>query len=225
MAAHKPIFITATDTHVGKTIAVLVLATVLKARGHKVGIFKPVQCAGCDAAFLKEKLAVTDDLKTINPYYASEAISPHLAFRRAGKKIDIAKIQKALQALQAKYDVMLIEGAGGLMVPLKNHYYNADLIKDLGAEAVLVSRLGLGTINHTLLTIRQIQAQGIAIKGILFSDPVGKKGVPEKTNPIEIQRLSRVPMLGIIPQLKNFTAKEILSKCQKLATSGILSPK
>ncbi|MDE2028566.1 MAG: dethiobiotin synthase, partial [Candidatus Omnitrophica bacterium] len=88
MRKSKVFFITATDTGVGKTITTLVLGLWLRRRGCKVGVMKPVQCAGSDARFLKMALGLDDDLRVINPYYAPEPLSPHLAFRRAGMKFE-----------------------------------------------------------------------------------------------------------------------------------------
>src|SRR3989338_2575643 len=228
----RALFITATDTGVGKTVATFVLGTLLKSRGLDVGVMKPVQCGGDDAAFLKKALGLDDDIDVINPCYAPEPLSPHLAFRRARKKVDAAKIRRAYTLLRRRHDVLLIEGAGGLMVPLsanaahwrdlaaggKNNYYNADLIRDLNTEVIIVSRLGLGTINHTLLTINQAKSQGLKIKGILFSDTdPGPKGIAEQTNPVEIKRLSGVKILGTIPYLKHISTKAVLKKCRNIA--------
>ncbi len=215
-------FITATDTGVGKTVATFVLGTLFKSQGLDVGVMKPVQCGGHDAAFLKKTLGLNDDIDVINPCYASEPLSPHLAFRRARRKVDVAKIRRAYTLLRVRHDVLLIEGAGGLMVPLStkggNNYYNADLIRDLNVELIIVSRLGLGTINHTLLTINQAKAYGIKIKGVLFSDTNPKvKSIAEKTNPVEIKRLSGVRILGTIPYLKHISTKEVLKKCRNIA--------
>ena len=218
MRASKAIFITATDTHVGKTVATFVLGTLYKAKGYDVGVMKPVQCAGNDAAFLKKALGIKDDLTLINPCFAPEALSPHLAFRRVGKKVDLERIFRSFTRLRAGHDVLLIEGAGGLMVPLKRNYYNADLIRDLKAEVIIVARLGLGTINHTLLTINQARAYGLKIKGVLFSDTNPRaKGLAERTNPVEIQRLSKVKVLGVIPYLKQITERKILRTCRAIA--------
>jgi dethiobiotin synthetase len=218
----RALFITATDTGVGKTMATFVLGTLLKGEGLDVGVMKPVQCAGNDAAFLKKALGLNDDIDVINPCYAPEPLSPHLAFRRACKKVDVAKIRRAYMLLRRRHDVLLIEGAGGLMVPLStkggNNYYNADLIRDLNAEVIIVSRLGLGTINHTLLTINQAKAYGLKIRGVLFSDTDPKaKSIAEKTNPVEIERLSGVRILGTIPYLKHISTKEVFKKCRNIA--------
>ncbi len=213
----KIIFITATDTGVGKTVATAVLGVLLQSQGFRVGVLKPVQCSGDDAAFLKRILKVADPLAVINPIYAPEALSPHLALKRAGLTFDLKKIKQSLLIMRRCYDVVLIEGAGGLMVPLRPNYYVADLIGELKAEVVIVSRLGLGTINHTLLTINEAKARKIKIKGVLFSDSrPGKKTLPEQTNPQEIAKLSKIKVLGTIPYLKSLTPKNILKTCQHL---------
>jgi len=217
MLKSKVIFITATDTSVGKTVAAYVLGVLLRSRGVNVGVMKPVQCAGQDAQFLKKNLMLQDDLKEINPFYAPEPLSPHLAFRRAKVKFDKCRVQANLKKLQARYDIVLVEGAGGLMVPLAKGYYNADLIADLKASVIIVSRLGLGTINHTLLTINEAQRRGLKILGLIFCQiKSGKKSLPESTNPQEIEKLSGVKVWGIIPYLKSLNQKNILRTCQDL---------
>ncbi len=210
----KPIFITATDTGVGKTVTTAALGLLLQKEGFHVGVMKPVQCSGNDAAWLKKTLKSEDLLNDINPFYAPEPLSPHLAFRRAKKPIDIRKIIAAYQEFSARYDIVLIEGAGGLMVPLTENYLVADLIRDLSAQTLVVARLGLGTINHTLLTVEQAKGKGLNVAGIIFSKANNKKqSIPEKTNPVEIAKLSGVPVLGIIPYIKTKAPKEILKKC------------
>jgi len=217
MRKSKVIFITATDTGVGKTVTTLCLATVLQAQGYDVGVMKPVQCAGRDAQFLKKALGLKDNLKWINPFYAPEPLSPHLAFRRASMKFDKGRVQDCLKKLCARHDIVFIEGAGGVMVPLTNRYYNADLIADLKAQVVIVARLGIGTINHTLLTINELKRRGLAICGLIFCQTKpGIKNLPQTTNPIEIEKLSGVRVLGIIPYLKPLNQKNILRQCQNL---------
>jgi dethiobiotin synthetase len=217
MPEHKAIFITATDTGVGKTAVTLCLGAWLEAQGYDVGVMKPVQCAGRDAQFLKKALGIKDDLKLINPFYAPEPLSPHLAFRRAKMRFDKRRVQDCLKELQARHDIVLIEGAGGLMVPLTNRYYNADLIADLKVQVIIVARLGLGTINHTLLTINELKRRGLPIKGLMFCQTKpGPKNLPQSTNPREIAKLSGVKWLGIIPYLKPLNKKNILRQCRNL---------
>jgi len=226
MRKDKVVFITATDTAVGKTVTTLVLGVLLKNQGLNVGVMKPVQCAGSDAQFLKRSLGLDDDLRMINPFYAPEPLSPHLAFRRAKIRFDKQRVKDCLKGISQRHDIILVEGAGGLMVPLTDNYYNTDLIADLKAEIIIVSRLGLGAINHTLLTINEAQRRGLKVKGVIFCQTrPGKKGLPENTNPIEISRLSGVKCLGIIPYLKPLTKENILHRCRDLKISGIHSPR
>jgi dethiobiotin synthetase len=217
MSKSKVIFITGTDTAVGKTVVTYVLSVLLRSKGHDVGVMKPVQCAGTDAQFLKKALKLQDDLKVINPFYAPEPLSPHLAFRRSKIKFDKRRVGDCLKTLQARHEIILVEGAGGLMVPLTDTYYNADLAADLKAEVIVVARLGLGTINHSLLTINEIKRRGLKIKGIVFCQTKpAVKGLPESTNPQEIEKLSGVKVFGIIPYLKPLNQKNIRYKCQHL---------
>ena len=217
MSKGKVIFITATDTAAGKTVTAFCLGVLLRGQGLDVGVMKPVQCAGGDARFLKKALGLADELKAINPFYAPEPLSPHLAFRRSKIKFDKRRVQEELEKLRARHDIVLVEGAGGLMVPLTNGYYNADLIADLKARVIIVARPGLGTINHTLLTVREAQRRGLMIMGLVFCQTrPGKKGLAESTNPQEIEKLSGVKVLGIIPYLKPLNAKNVLRRCQNL---------
>ncbi len=210
----KGIFVTGTDTGVGKTVAVAVLGTLLKDRGFDVGVMKPVQCGGRDAAFLKRTLGVTDPPREVNPYFAPEPLSPHIAFERQRTRVSVKRILAAYRRLEQRHDIVLVEGAGGLMVPLNDNYLVADLVRDLHLEILIVARLGLGTINHTLLTVAQARDHGIPVRGVVFSEASGrKKGVPEKTNPDVIRRLGHVPVLGTIPYLKSFRPREISRRC------------
>ena len=215
MERKKVFFITGTDTDVGKTIVTYVLGALFQEKGYDIGVMKPIQCSGNDAAFLKENLRLKDSPLEINPYYAKEPLSPNLAFSRAKKTIDQKKIISSFKALYKKHDVMLVEGAGGLLVPIKNNYLMSDLAKDLDLEVIIVSRLGLGSINHTLLTIEQARECGLSVKGVIFSDASGKvKGIPEKTNPSIIKKFGNVPILGTIPFLKSKKKSDVLKKCK-----------
>ncbi|MBF0619858.1 MAG: adenosylmethionine--8-amino-7-oxononanoate transaminase [Candidatus Omnitrophica bacterium] len=210
----RTFFITGTDTGVGKTYAMLALGALLQASGHDVGVFKPVQSGVGDAEFLKKNLKVADGLREINPYFAKEALAPHLAFARAGVRLERATILRAFAVLQERHEAMLIEGAGGLLVPLAHDYFMSDLARDLQAELIIVARLGLGTINHTLLTVRQAQQAGLKVAGIIFVDTSGgKKGLSESDNPKQIRALAGVPILGIVPFLKKTASGYVVRQC------------
>lgn len=211
----RGIFITGTDTDVGKTVATYVMGTLLKEQGKDVGVMKPVQCAGEDASFLANRLDLRDDFKDINPFYAPEPLSPHLAFQRAKKVISIPQILKSYKRIEKNHDLTLVEGAGGLLVPLKKNYLVADLARAMNLDVIIVARLGLGTINHTLLTIRQAQEYGLNALGIVFCETrKQKRGLPEQTNPKAIQEYGGVPILGTIPYLEKKDRLTILKKCR-----------
>ena len=223
--AGRGVFITGTDTAVGKTVAVQVLGMLLQKQNLDVGVYKPVQCAGKDAAQLKKGLNIKDTLQEINPYFAKEPLSPHLAFARQKIKIDISKILEGYRKVSSRHDWTLVEGAGGLLVPITDRYLVADLIRDLNLDVVIVSRLGLGTINHTLLTIEQARKYGLNVKGVIFNElKSSQHGVPEKTNPGEIEKISGVKVLGTIPPLKSFHAREIFSKTRKIDMGALTFP-
>ncbi len=212
----RAIFITGTDTGVGKTVATLTLGLLLQARGVNVGVMKPVQCAGDDALFLKNRLHLEDDLKEINPYFAKEPLSPHLAFKRQKTKISIDGIRRGLETLRSRHDVVLVEGAGGLFAPIHNDYVMADLARDLDLDVVIVSRLSLGTINHSLLTIAQARQQGLKVCGVLFNQTVtGTQGIAEQTNPEAIKKWGGVEILGTLPCFKSFAQEKIVAQCAK----------
>ncbi len=211
----RTFFITGTDTGVGKTYATLALAALLAKAGYDTGVFKPVQSGVGDAEFLKERLGLADSLREINPYFASEPLAPHLALKRAGVRVVPSRVVAAFKRVASRHAFMLVEGAGGLLVPITGGYMMADLARDLGAELVIVARLGLGTINHTLLTVREAQRQGIPVAGIIFCDAQGgPRGIPERSNPRAVRELAGVPVLGEVPFLKDTRVCAVARACR-----------
>lgn len=206
----KSIFITATDTGVGKTIISCAIGLALRKKGIDVGYMKPFQCSGTDTSFLCRVLEIKDEKELVNPYYAAEPLAPYVAFKRAKVKIDLEKVFKAYKELSRRHEVLIVEGAGGLLVPLKEDYLVADLIRDLDIPALIVARSGLGTLNHTLLTQRYALDYGIKVKGIIINGYQGKDKA-EKTNPQAIKDFSDVPLLGIIPRIKDVRSKKGLA--------------
>lgn len=209
------LFITGTDTGVGKTFVTYALGTLLKHQGKDIGVLKPIQCGGNDARFLKQSLHLRESLEEMNPYFFKEAVSPHLAFPRHKLRMDVERIRQLFQQMQKRHEIVLVEGAGGLCVPIQEDYGMVDLMRDLNLPILIVSRLGLGTINHTLLTIHYARARGLTILGVVFHEtrPV-PHGLPEKTNPDTIAKLGSVPLLGTVPFLKNFQRKDVIQRCQ-----------
>ncbi|MCK5581698.1 MAG: adenosylmethionine--8-amino-7-oxononanoate transaminase [Candidatus Omnitrophica bacterium] len=220
----RGLFISGTDTDVGKTIVTAVLGTLLQDKGVDVGVMKPIQCGGSDTKRLQKFLQVRDSFREMNPYYTKEALSPNVAFKRQKCTIYISRILQNFERLKSQHDLLLVEGAGGLMVPIKDDYLMSDLVKDMDLEMIIVARLGLGTINHTLLTINHAQQKGIPVKGIIFSETEQKEhGVAEKTNSEVVEKISGVPVLGVVPFLPKISQQEVLHTCTQLDLKPLMA--
>lgn len=196
-------FITGTDTGVGKTHVTARLLAELRRRGVAAAGFKPIACGADgreDARIYHRLLDREVPLDTVNPVYLRHPLAPRVAARLAKRRIDLAKIRAAHAFLARRYRLVLVEGAGGWLVPIQRGYYVSDLAADLGWPVIVVGRLGLGTINHTLLTVRAVQASGLPVAGVILSDTVGgRKTIAGKTNPAVIRDLAGVPLLGCLP--------------------------
>lgn len=220
----KAIFITGTDTAVGKTIVTLILAKLLKNAGLDVGIMKPLECGGSDALFLKNRLKIKDSLNLISPYRLKNALAPQTAFKLERKKFSKEKIIAAFNKLTTRHDIVIVEGAGGLFVPIAKDYYICDLILDLNIPAVVVARLGLGTINHSLLTIRQAQALGINMAGFILNKDSRRGSIlAQRTNPAILENIIEPPLLGILPYLTRFNDKTVLKLKESLKIDLLLN--
>lgn len=204
----KGIFITGTDTGVGKTYVAAGIAAALKRRGVDVGVMKPAE-TGCsmrsgrlvpkDALLLMRAARVRDPLSLVNPYRFRKPLAPAVAAEREGKKIDPDKIISAFHTLTRRHDFMIIEGAGGIMAPLSGRSTYLDFVNTLGLPVLIVARPGLGTINHTLLTIAALRERKIAIAGIVINYALDRKsGLAEKTSPAVIENLSGIRIRRII---------------------------
>jgi len=196
----KGIFVSGTDTGVGKTIVAAGLAWALRKKGLCVGVMKPFQCAGQDARILKKYTQTNDPLELINPYFSNKPLAPYVAFRA----LDMQKIFCAFRELKKRHEFIIVEGIGGLFVPIKKNYLVAHLIKDLDLPLLIVSRGGLGTLNHSLLTLKQAQDFGLEVKGIVINNfEIRKADISFKTNAQVIAEISKRPILGILPKCKN----------------------
>ena len=216
----KSIFITATDTGVGKTIISCAIGLALKKKGIDAGYMRPFQCSGNDTDFAVKVLGIKDDKKLVNPYYAKAPLAPYVAFKRAKAKIDLEKIFFAYNELKKRHEFLIVEGAGGLLVPLMESYVVADLIRDLDIPALIVARAGLGTLNHTLLTQRYAFNYGLKVKGVIINGYKGK-GIAEKTNPDILKEFLEVPLLGVLPYVKDVQSKKGLRTLVKKVEENI----
>lgn len=169
MIKHQPIFITGIGTGIGKTLVSAIVTEALKA-----DYWKPVQAGfdeGTDATTVRDLLTNTDSTLHPEVYKLKLPASPHIAAREEQLRIDLDTVYESyLQLPQSPTKPLIIEGAGGLMVPLNELEFVTDLIKKLGAKVILVSRNYLGSINHSLLTAAVCKAQGIHVAGWIFND-------------------------------------------------------
>jgi len=225
------IFITGTDTGVGKTYVAAGIARGLKRSGVDVGVMKPAE-SGCksragrlvpgDALKLMRSAGIRDSLDLVNPYRFKRPLAPSLAAEIARKEIDPEKIISAYQRLALRHDFMIVEGAGGIMVPLWQDFTYLDLARAFGLPVVIVARPGLGTINHTLLTISALQHGGLTVSGVVLSyTRETRAGLAEKTNPFVIEKLSGIPVWDVLSHgSRKFTSILVHLKLKTSSRAG-----
>ncbi|GKU77413.1 dethiobiotin synthase [Paenibacillus sp. L3-i20] len=219
MSQIRGIFVTGTDTAVGKTIVTAALSAALRTDGMNIGIWKPVQSgallgSGTTDAELLLKYTGINELPQIVATYSFEApLTPLLAAKEAGVSFELHNLVVAGTELLMRYESLIIEGAGGVAVPLTSDYLVADFIRELQIPALIVARSGLGTINHTLLTISYLKQHSIPIIGFIFNDGVeiDKHDDPSiATNAALIERYSGITFLGQFPHLKGEITSKLL---------------
>lgn len=217
----RAVFITATDTGVGKTVVSSLICLGLQKKGIDCVATKPIE-AGIirrnnqwvwpDNEFLKKVSRAKEDVSLLSPFRFKRPLAPSLAAKIERKVIETEKIKRAFNNLMDNHQFVIVEGAGGLLVPLNGNFLIADLIKKLDIPIIIVSRLGLGTINHTLLTIEAARNLGIEVLGVVFNQATTTKGICEKANPQIIAKMAQVPVLGVIPRLKSVNVEEGLTQ-------------
>ena len=154
-----------------------------------------------DARFLTKAVnSGEEDMEFVNPVTLEFPLSPLTASRMENNEIEIQKIREAYSILRDRHDFLIVEGVGGILVPIKKNYFVTDMVLEMELPLVIVARPNLGTINHTLLTIREAERSGLTIKGIIFNYTSDHEAGPaEKTNPGIIEELSGIPFLGTLP--------------------------
>ena len=202
------IFITGTGTEIGKTVIAGGLAASLRQSGMNVGVMKPISTGDtADAQFLKHAAQVDDELSSINPIYLRHPLAPSVAARIEEKEIDLSGIETVFTEFQQKYDFVIVEGVGGIAVPIQDDFLVAHLIQRLQLPILIVAAVGLGTLNHTLLTVAFARQFNIQIAGIVLNGLRPEiAGLAEATNPVEIEKLTGVPVIGVVPYEKRLTA-------------------
>jgi dethiobiotin synthetase len=204
------IFVTGTDTGVGKTAVSCGIAAVLRRRGWKVGVFKPSE-TGClpgpggelqpdDALRLKFFADCHLDVRIISPYRFRQPLAPQVAAEQEGRHIEVTEIVRCYAAIAAAHDITLIEGAGGLLVPLSRGVTFADLASQLDVPVLVVVGSRLGAINHALLTMRYAQSAGLRVLGYIVNFPAAGDDLAATTN-VAVLSEWLGPPLGVVPYL------------------------
>lgn len=213
----RSIFVTGTDTGIGKTLIAGGIAAAMARRGVNVGVMKPIATGARrkgggvvseDVEFLMAAADVRDPLELVSPVCLEPALSPNLASKIAQQPIEIPRVWKAYKVLRAMHAAVVVEGAGGLMVPILDRYFMADMVQRLRLPVLIVTRPTLGTINHTALTVLAARHYGLEVLGLVvnYAEKI-KVGVVERLNPDALESACNVPVLGVVPHLSDASPK------------------
>ncbi|MFC5649948.1 dethiobiotin synthase [Paenibacillus solisilvae] len=206
----RGLFITGTDTEVGKTVVTAAIAAALRAEGRNAGVWKPIQSGAVpgsgatDAERLLQYTGIDEQPEAVAPFSYEAPLAPLLAAKHAGETLSLQELVAAGLPLIKRYELLLVEGAGGAAVPLTDDALVADLISELRIPALIVARSCLGTINHTLLTAAFLQQRGIPVVGFIMNDGASseQRNDPSTHSNAElIERYSGLKCLGRFPSL------------------------
>jgi dethiobiotin synthetase len=212
----KGVFVTGTDTGVGKTWIAAGVTAVLRQWGLKAVYFKPVQ-SGCpqedgrlvptDARMAQDLAGLREPLELLTPITLRLPLAPGVAAQHEGATVDLKKVAASIRDLASRYEFLVVEGAGGLYVPLIGTIFLVrDLIPWLHLPLLVVARAGLGTINHTALTVMAARHLGLPVAGVILNRYPAKPSLAEETNPEVIEAITEVPVLGKIPEVPEITS-------------------
>jgi dethiobiotin synthetase len=199
------IFVTGTDTGVGKTFVGCALAHAWRAAGRTVGVMKPVETGverePDDARVLARAAGDDSPLDDVCPYRFRAPLAPSVAAALEGRTIDVERIVALLDRRARDVDVLLVEGAGGLLVPIAGTTTWLDLAVRVGVPVLIVAANRLGTVNHCALTARVATTAGLSVRGYVLSQPTATTDVSAMTNAETITGLTGLPCLGVLPHL------------------------
>jgi dethiobiotin synthetase len=214
----RGLFVTGTDTGVGKTYVACLIIRALRARRREVRALKPVatganrigdQWLSDDTRRLGDA-AGSKDYRSISPWVFPEPLAPSVAARRHGVALSVERIAAAVREQAAPNVDLVVEGVGGLLCPLNESETVADLIAALGLPALVVTRNVLGTLNHTLLTLEVAAVRRLSIAGVVVSETAPSDGFAERTNAEELRRLLRVPILAELAFCENGEVNDVV---------------
>ena len=206
---NKGVFITGTDTGIGKTWATQAVMYALKSRGLSVSGMKPVASGGTeagnslkndDALLIQAQCSTEQPYEWVNPYVFAEPVAPHIAAQITGVNIDIRLITRAYNNIAGRSDFVVVEGVGGWRVPLSDQLSTNDMVRALDLPVLLVVGLRLGCINHALLTAESIRADGIRLSGLVFNGVDASYTHLEQTLRTLVRSIN-APLLGFFPHM------------------------
>ena len=205
------LLVTGTDTGIGKTVVAGAIANWFRRQGNRVAVLKPAG-SGCvrrreglvseDAEFLAHCADASHPLDVICPVRYAEPLAPAIAAERAKQPLDWTAVDRSAAVMSEGSDVMIVEGVGGLMVPMDPKHTFLDVAKWLKLPTVVVARPNLGTINHTLLTVNALRDAGVKVAGVVINRyPAQSADAAAETNPRAIEKWGKVPVLCIVPDV------------------------
>ena len=202
MNAARGVFVTGTGTEVGKSVVSAVIANTLREGGERVAVFKPAVSGlddggEADHELLRRASGSDQAAAEIAPYRYGPPVSPHLAAELAGEEIDPGRLRRAAEAAGADADALVCEGVGGLMVPLTPDYLVRNFAADVGLPLVVVAAAGLGTINHTLLTVEAAWGAELEVSAVVLNRWPSEPGRMEESNRETIAALSGLEVLTL----------------------------
>jgi dethiobiotin synthetase len=198
------LFVTGTDTGVGKTAVTAGVVLALRGRGYSVGVVKPIQSGALaadpdgDAMLLKRWTGVAESASELAPYSFAAPLAPLVAAEVEGREVHLAEVVESVHAVADRYESVIVEGAGGLLVPVGADWTVADLACALGLPVLVVARAALGTVNHRALTVLALRRLGLEPIGVVLN---GAGDDSSERNAQLIERLADVPVLGRTPWL------------------------
>ena len=222
--ARRGVFVTGTDTGVGKTLVAAALARHLRSGGLDVGVMKPVETGvtdpdrpGSDATLLQWAADCSEAPELIAPYRLRAPLAPALAAKEEAITVDLAHLVETARSLSERHDYTIIEGSGGLMVPLAGGLLVADLVLQLGLPLLVVCRPGLGTINHTLLTVHAARTMGIPLAGFIINSMPQQPDAAEALAPHNLASLASADLLGVLPKMEGSEQEKVMALAEAIA--------
>jgi dethiobiotin synthetase len=201
------LFVTGTDTGVGKTVVSCALVRALRERGVDAGAMKPIETGvgpegPLDAIALRDAAGASDPLEDVCPQRFALPAAPNVAAKAESRRVDLNAIRSALARIAKRRDLVVVEGAGGLLVPIRDGVTMADLAQDMGLPLLIVARASLGTINHTLLTLEAAAGHGLPVVGVVISHAGGELSAADTANLSALRAELGKRLVGEIPPLE-----------------------